>query len=323
MSADRRRPRKKAGRPGVVPLAARRTRAAAGPNPEALPPAKRSEKTADCPQVEPSIEEIEARLVLDAVRARYGFDFRDFDPAAIRPKLETCRRRERLRTLSALQERVLRDPKCMERCLLDLANHAAPMFHDPLYYRALREIALPLLRTWPYLRVWQVGCSSVEELYATAIILLEEEVYDRTRIYATDLSDVAVRRAEDGALSLKAMKAYAANYLRAGGRAALSDYYSAKSAKAVLHADLKRNIVFSRHNFVTDGPFNEFNLILCRNVVAEFRTPLRAQVLRLFNASLCRFGILGIGEPSLLVGSGLEDSFEPLDSGNRLFRKIQ
>ena len=273
--------------------------------------------------VSESVEAIEARVLLEAIHARYGFDFRDYAPASLRRRLERRKAREELSTLSALQERILRDPTCMERLLGDLSIHVSTMFPDPSFFRAFRERIVPLLRTYPFLRIWVAGCAAGEEVYSLAILLEEEGIYDRTRIYATDLSQAALHTAAEGIFPLSSMKEFTTNYLQAGGTSSFSDYYTARYENAIFREDLRRNIVFAPHNLVTDGPFNEFHAILCRNVVIYFNRGLQERVYELFARSLCRLGVLALGAKENLLLSSVERAFDPLDEANRIYRKMR
>lgn len=270
-----------------------------------------------------SVEAIEARVLLEAIHARYGFDFRDYAPASVRRRLARRKMREGLATLSALQERILRDPACMDRLLLDLSIRVSTMFRDPPFFRAFRERVVPLLRTYPSLRIWHAGCAEGEEVYSLAILLQEEGIYDRTRLYATDLSEAALRAAEEGIFPLCAMKEFTTNYLAAGGTSSFSDYYTARYENAIFREDLRRNIVFSTHNLATDGPFQSFHAILCRNVVIYFNRSLQDRVYELFARSLCRLGVLALGAKETLRLSSVERAFDSLDEAHRLYRKMR
>lgn len=270
-----------------------------------------------------TLDEIETRLLLEGIYARYGFDFRNYAPASIRRRLEKRRLEEGLANLSSLQEKILHDPDSMERLLRDLSVHVTSMFRDPDFYRSFRARVVPLLATYPFIRIWHAGCSSGEEVYSIAILLEEEGLYERARIYATDMSEAVVREAQAGIFPLPEMKEYTANYLRAGGRASFSDYYIARYENAIFRADLRRNIVFSRHNLATDGSFNEFNAVLCRNVVIYFNSTLRDAVLRLFQESLCRFGILALGSKESLQFTAVEKDFEAVDPQQKIYRRIR
>ena len=269
------------------------------------------------------VEEIEVALLLEAIFRRYGFDFREYAPASLRRRLWRRANAEGLETLSALQDRVLRDPACMERLLLDLSISVTAMFRDPSLYVALRQKVVPLLRTYPFARIWVAGCSTGEEVYSLAILLDEEELLARTRIYATDINEEVLRRARDGVIRLDKMQEYTQNYVQAGGTRALSEYYLASYDGAQIDRRLLENVVFAQHNLVSDRSFNEFQLIVCRNVMIYFDRALQDHVLTLFDDSLAKLGVLSLGHKETLRYSVLADRYEELDALEKLFRKLR
>ena len=268
-----------------------------------------------------SLEDIEASVLLDAVHRHYGFDFREYSPASMRRRLHKRREAESLRTLSQLQDLVLHDERAMERLLLDLSINVTAMFRDPGFYASLREHVVPLLRTYPFFRIWDAGCSSGEEAYSLAILLHEEGLLERARIYATDMNDAVLDRARSGIFPIDHMKEHTSNYVRAGGKAAFSDYYLAKYEGALFHRFLSEQIVFARHNLVTDGAFNEFQLIICRNVMIYFDQNLQARVHGLFHDSLTRKGVLALGAKESLRFTPFEDRYAELDRAWRIYRR--
>jgi len=268
------------------------------------------------------VEEIEVALLLEAIFRRYGFDFREYAPASLRRRLWRRTHAEGLVTLSALQDRVLRDPACMERLLLDLSINVTAMFRDPSFYVALREKVVPLLRTYPFSRIWVAGCSTGEEVFSLAIVLEEEELLERTRIYATDINEEVLRRARDGVVPLEKMQEYTQNYLQAGGAGAFSEYYLASYDGAQIDRRLLENVVFAQHNLVSDRSFNEFHLIVCRNVMIYFDRSLQNRVHELFHESLAMFGILALGHKETIKFTRYADSYEELDASERLYRKV-
>lgn len=265
---------------------------------------------------------LEVELLLEAVFQCYGYDFRDYAPASIGRRILAQVEAEGLESVSGLQERVLREPACMERLLRGLTVHVGAMFRDPGFYFALREKVVPVLRTYPFVRIWHAGCSAGEEVYSLAIVLHEEGLYTRCRIYATDLSEAVLQDAREGVFPLAAMKEYTENYQRAGGEASFSDYYTARYDHALLRPALRENVVFAQHNLATDGTFNEFNVILCRNVMIYFNTALQARVHGLLHASLARLGVLGLGRKESLRFTPHETDYEELDGLERLYRKV-
>ena len=267
------------------------------------------------------LETIELRLLTEAVFRRYGLDFRNYATASLRRRVHLAMHEEGVRTISALTDRLLHDPPAMERLLLRLSINVTAMFRDPGFFLALRHKVVPHLRSYPFVRIWHAGCSTGEEVYSMAILLAEEGLYDRCRIYATDFNEVALSRARDGIVSLEAMQEYSTNYLRAGGHGSLSDYYTANYGHAIFRQALRKNIIFSQHNLVTDGSFNEFNLILCRNVMIYFNSELTGRVHKLLYASLRRYGVLGLGRKESLRGTPHEADYEVVDDGERIFRR--
>jgi len=211
----------------------------------------------------------------------------------------------------------------MERFVLTLSINVTSLFRDPSFYAAFRQKVIPLLRTYPFIRIWHAGCATGEEVYSLAILLEEEGLLRRARIYATDMNEAVVKKARAGIFPLKSMKEYTANYQKAGGTRSFSEYYTAQYDSAILRPELTKNIVFSAHNLATDGSFNEFNVILCRNVLIYFNQALQERVLALFRDSLVHLGILALGRKESLRATTHEDFFEPLDAGERLFRRIK
>jgi chemotaxis protein methyltransferase CheR len=266
-------------------------------------------------------ERLEIDLLLEAIARRYGYDFRGYAVASLRRRLWHRVHGEGLETISGLQERVLHEPACMERLLRDLSINVTEMFRDPTFYRALRERVFPLLRTHPFIRVWNAGCSTGEEIYSLAIALHEADLLERTRIYATDINDAALERARAGAFPLDRMQRYTENYLRSGGSEAFSTYYSADGETARFDPALVRGMVLAQHNLVTDGSFNEFHLIVCRNVMIYFGPALQEEVLELFNDSLIRFGILALGRKESIRRSRYAADYEPLDEVEKIYRR--
>jgi chemotaxis protein methyltransferase CheR len=268
-----------------------------------------------------AIEDVEIDLLLEAIQRIYGLDFRNYARASLRRRLWRRATAEGRSSISGLQELVVHDPGCMERLRVDLSVAVTSMFRDPPFFLALREQVVPILETYPFVRVWVAGCATGEEVYSLAILLREEGLEDRVRIYATDVSDPVLDRAREGLVPLDRMQAYSANYLEGGGHVGLSHYYEVEGTSARLDPSLRRNVVFARHNLVSDGTFNEFHLVLCRNVLIYFDRTLQAQVLDLLDASLVPFGILALGARESLVTSPLQDRYEAVDAEVRIYRK--
>ncbi len=269
------------------------------------------------------VEALEIELLLEAIFRRYGFDFREYAPASLKRRLWRRINLEGLATISGLQERLLHDPHVMEKLLLDLSVNVTAMFRDPTFYTSFRQKVVPLLRTYPFTRIWIAGCSTGEEVFSLAILLAEEGLYDRTRIYATDINEVVVEQAKTGVFPLDKMQEYTQNYIRAGGDRSFSEYYVARYESARFSRSLLDNVVFAQHNLVSDRAFNEFNAILCRNVMIYFDRSLQNRVNELFYESLEMFGVLGLGQKESLRFTPHEDSFEELDARERLYRKVR
>jgi chemotaxis protein methyltransferase CheR len=269
------------------------------------------------------VDEIELSLLLEGVYRRYGFDFREYAPASLRRRVWRRVQAEGVTTISALQDKLLHDPACMERLLLDLSINVTAMFRDPTFYFTFREKVVPLLRTYPFTRIWVAGCSTGEEVYSLAILLLEAGLYDRTRIYATDINESVLDRARAGVFPLDKMREYTQNYIKAGGQRAFSEYYLAKYDGAQFQRSLVDNVVFAQHNLVSDRSFNEFNVIICRNVMIYFDRALQDRVHRLFYESLVTFGVLALGAKETVRFSPFEDRYEDLDANERLYKKVE
>lgn len=268
------------------------------------------------------LEALEIELLLTAIERRYGYDFRNYASASLRRRIHRAVEKEEVRDISELQRRILRDPACMRRFITNVAVSATSMFRDAQFYLALRHKVIPLLRTYPFIRVWHVGCATGEEVYSMAILLEEAGLYERCRIYATDLSDDLLGRARAGSYPLHKMRDYTASYHRAGGTEEFSIYYTSNRRCATFRSSLRRNVVFSRHNLASDGSFNEFNVILCRNVLIYFDMTLRNHVHRLLHESLGMFGILGLGMRETLRGSAWGAHYQALDEDVRLYRRV-
>lgn len=268
------------------------------------------------------LEALEIELLTDGIFRRYGADFRNYAYASLRRRIWNSVRAEGLETVTALLDRVLHDTAAMERLLLQLSVHVTSMFRDPSFYASFRHNVVPMLRTHPFIRIWHVGCSTGEEVYSMAILLEEEGLYDRARLYATDMNESVLAQARKGIFAASVMPEYERNYRAAGGRGALADHYVAKYDYAIFRQSLRRNVVFAHHNLATDGSFNEFNVIVCRNVMIYFDRMLQARVHRLFYESLRRFGILALGRKESLAGVPHEDDYSALDRVEKIYRRI-
>ncbi len=268
------------------------------------------------------VEKLEVELLMEAIFRQYGFDFRSYAYSSLKRRLWKRIQAEGLATVSQLQDRVLHDAAMMEKLLLDLSINVTAMYRDPSFYAAFRAEVVPLLRTYPFIRIWHAGCSTGEEVYSMAILLKEVGLYDRARIYATDINEVVLQRARAGIFPLDKMQEYTQNYLRAGGSESFSQYYTAMYDGARFDPALTRNVVFSQHNLVTDGSFAEFNVIVCRNVMIYFDRELQNRVHELFYDSLVNFGILGLGSKESMRFTAYEDRYEALNTKEKIFRRL-
>jgi chemotaxis protein methyltransferase CheR len=268
------------------------------------------------------LERVEIDLMLEGVYRHYGFDFRSYAYSSLKRRLWKRIEAEGLETVSMLQNLVLHDESAMERLLLDLSITVSAMFRDPGFYQAFRTKVVPLLRTYPFIRLWHAGCSTGEEVYSMAILLEEEGLYDRSRLYATDINETVLARARDGIYPLERMQEYTQNYLAAGGKRSFSEYYTAKYDGALFSPALRRNVVFSQHNLVTDRSFTECNVILCRNVMIYFDRKLQERVHQLFYESMPVYGVLCLGSKETLRLSKVETSYEPIDTREKIYRRI-
>jgi chemotaxis protein methyltransferase CheR len=269
------------------------------------------------------LEDIEIRLLIEGVFQHYGLDFRDYSPASLKRRVLKCMGEEGARTISGLQEKILHDPGSLEHFILTLSVNVTDMFRDPDFFRVVREKVIPYLKTWPFVHVWAAGCSTGEEVYSLAIVLWEEGLYKKTILYATDFNDAVVRKAKEGIFHIRDLKKFTENYFSSGGRASFSDYYTVKHDHAILQSFLKENIVWSQHNLATDSSFNEFQLILCRNVLIYFNDKLQEKVHAMFHESLVNHGILGLGIHESIAFKSHQGCYEIMDERVRLYRRIK
>jgi chemotaxis protein methyltransferase CheR len=266
------------------------------------------------------LEDLEIRLLLEGVWSCYGYDFRDYALSSIRRRVRFFMEEEGLSTITSVQDRVLHDPLALRRFLRALSVNVTAMFRDPGFYRALREVVVPVMRTYPAVRIWHAGCATGEEVYSVAILLREEGLYDRCRLYATDINDAVLRQAQRGELPLSSMRENTRHYIEAGGGHGFARWYKTRDNRAVLDPELRRNIVFAQHNLATDGSFNDFHLVVCRNVLIYFNRTLQDRVHRLLYDSLVRFGFLGLGLKETTRFTPHEAHYEELPE--RLYRKV-
>jgi chemotaxis protein methyltransferase CheR len=271
----------------------------------------------DSNRTEPTALEIQS--LLDSILREYGYDFRDYSGSHIIRRITNSMSRFGIGSVSELQTRLINDPGLFHRFLMELSVNVTEMFRDPGFYVTIREVVVPLLKTYPFLKIWHAGCSTGEEVYSMAILLKEEELLDRCIIYATDFNQIVLRKAADAIYQVDKIREYTANYNKSGGKASFSDYFIVDYGAAKLDQELKKNVVFSDHNLVTDGIFGEMHMIICRNVLIYFNHKLQRKVLKLFYDSLVNGGLLGMGTKESLLFSDIGSEFTHLQSN--IFRK--
>lgn len=266
--------------------------------------------------------DIELKLLLEAIYLKYQHDFRHYSVSSLRRRLTQALTDLGFATLSQLQEKILRDATLFSRLFQYLTVQVSEMFRDPSYFRAIREQVVPVLQTYPSIKVWVAGCSTGEELWSLAILFAEEGIAERTVLYATDINADALRQAESGIYPLDRLKNFSQNYLAAGGKRSLSDYYHAAYGAAKFSQSLKTRVVFADHSLATDSVFLEAHLVSCRNVLIYFDRGLQDRALGLFSDSLVRRGFLGLGSKESLRFSSQANSFSDFDARERLYQKV-
>lgn len=265
----------------------------------------------------------EVNTLLNAVFEKYGYDFRDYSKSSIIRQLNRFMSRKHFENLYELQYYLQKNEAVFADFLEAVTINVTEMFRDPSFYKSMRENIIPELKSYPFIKIWHAGCSTGEEVYSMAITLHEEGILQRCKIYGTDINPRVIKEAYQGIFSLQPMKEYTANYRAAGGKGQFSDYYTAKYDKVIFDSFLRENISLSVHNLVTDQRFNDFNLIVCRNVLIYFDKKLQDHVIRLFTDSLTMFGYLALGIKESLLFAGDKEKYEVIDSANKIFRRIK
>jgi chemotaxis protein methyltransferase CheR len=265
--------------------------------------------------------DLELRLLVDAIYLKYHYDFRGYAAASLKRRLTTAMTRFGCQTLSQLQDKLLHEPATFPPLLDYLTVQVSQMFRDPAYYKALRDDVVPLLRTYPSLKIWVAGCSAGEEVYSLAILLREEGLLERTLIYATDINAHALKKAEAGVYALELLPEFTRNHQRSGARSSLSEHYTAAYGRAIFDKTLRRHIVFSDHSLATDSVFAEVHLVSCRNVLIYFDRSLQDRALGLFREALVRKGFLGLGTKESLRLSAHRDAFESFSAAERIYQR--
>lgn len=284
-------------------------------DPEALP----SEQVAG-DEKSSEIEELEIDLLLEAIYRVRGYDFRNYLRSSLHRRIWNRLNQDKLPTISALLGKILHEEGYMDKLLEDFSIKVTEMFRDPSFFLNFRETVLPHLRNNAEIRIWHAGCATGEEVYSMAILLQEEGLLDRSILYATDISQTAVAQAKEGRFPLKRMQSYTRNYLQAGGIHEFSAYYRTDQTHAYFHSDIKRHMMFAQHNLATDSSFNEFHVILCRNVMIYFNPELQNQVHGVLLESLSPGGFLVLGGKESFLSSH-KSRFIDHSPEDRIFRK--
>jgi chemotaxis protein methyltransferase CheR len=277
----------------------------------------------DSEEIEPNeLQKVEINLLLEGLYQMYGYDFRGYVRSSISRRIMHRMGVEKLPTITALLEKVLHEQGFLERLLNDLSIQMTEMYRDPSFFAAFRSEVVPLLRDLPEIRIWHAGCATGEEVYSTAILMLEEGLAEKTRIYATDMNEKAVIAAKKGAFPLKKMQQYTKNYLKAGGKKAFSEYYLTDHQFAYFNQNLNENLIFAQHNLVTDSSFNEFHVVLCRNVMIYFDTVLQQKVHTLIYNSLADGGFIGLGSKESMLCLPKSMQYEEFNLNERIYQKV-
>lgn len=267
------------------------------------------------------VESIEIKLLLESIYLKYGHDFRDYSNAHMKRRIFKRMSNEGFNNISEMQHKVLHDEQFFKTLLVDFSINVTEMFRDPQFYKSFRDEVVPILKTYPFIKIWHAGCSTGEEVYSMAIMLKEEGIIDRCQIYATDFNDIVLHKAKEGIYPIDAIKDYTINYQKSGGKLSLSEYYIAKYDSIIMDQLLKDRIIFAQHNLVTDGVFGEMNVIVCRNVLIYFNRLLQDKVIRLFLDSLSAGCFLCLGSKESIKFSSSSEYFEPFVEDEKIFRK--
>jgi len=270
-----------------------------------------------------NVDEISKKSLLNKIHASYGYDFTGYAGGSLDRRISRFADLWNISTAGDLEHRLLNDSVLFEDFLLKITVNVTEMFRNPSFYKSIREKVFPAIATYPFRRIWHAGCSTGEEVYSMAVLLKENNLYDHTRIYATDINARVLETAVKAEYKPYPFHSYNEKYLDSGGMRKLDDYYEPHgSGRIKMDNSLGTNITFSPHNLASDSTFNEFNLIVCRNVLIYFNTGLQEKVLGLFCDSLCNFGFLALGSKENMLLSSLQDRFEVVDKHEKIYRKI-
>ena len=268
-----------------------------------------------------NVDSKELKGLLETIRFVYGYDFTDYAEASVRRRIDHFMNARKIESLDTLGKMILKDERLFEEFVQDISVTVTEMFRDPAFYKSLRKNVMKRLATYPFVKVWIAGCATGEEVYSVAILLQEEELLNKSIIYATDINQKSLQFAKEGIYNVSNMKEYTSNYQKAGGKKSFSEYYKAKYNSVLFDKSLKQNIVFSAHNLAVDKSFNEFQLVICRNVLIYFNQRLQNKVINLFYDSLCPFGFIGLGNKESLLFTDKKKCFEDIDKKEKIFIK--
>jgi chemotaxis protein methyltransferase CheR len=267
------------------------------------------------------IEDVELQLLLQVIYLKYDYDFRDYTLTSLKRQVLSRLSGSGLKSLIEMRQKVLDDPNFFKLLLNDLSITFSEMFRDPSFYRAIREHLIPVLRTYPVIKVWHAGCASGEEVYSTAIVLQEEGLYERAQIYATDFNDTILQQARNGIYPIEHLKKYTVNYQESGGKHSFEQYFTVRHNSMIVDQSLKSHIVFTNHDLVQDGVLDEMNLIFCRNVLVYFNERLQCRVFKLFFDSLCPQGFLCLGSHEHTRFSSYARFFDPIIREEKIYKR--
>lgn len=268
-----------------------------------------------------NLTDLEVQSLLDAVHQHYGYDYRNYSRAHVKRRISQRLKLSKVESIEELKHRIIRNPGFAQSFIKDMSINVTEMFRDPEVYKTIREVVIPLLQTWSFLRIWHAGCSTGEEVYSMAIILQEEGLYDRVQIYATDLNEAVLARAKQGIYPAENIKKYSKNYQKSGAKGSFSDYFHSRYDSAIMDSSLKKNIVWSHHNLITDSDFTETQLVMCRNVLIYFNASMQNRAHGLFHRSLSNGGILCLGKKETLHFSEYQHCFTELDRPAKIYKK--
>lgn len=270
-----------------------------------------------------TLDDAEVASALDTIYSAYGYKFHGYQQVFIRRRLRALMSSTGIADLATLQQRIQTDPQMFAKLMDAMSISVTEMFRDPKMFLALREQVVPVLQTYPFIRVWVAGCASGEEAFSLSIMLSEEGMEGRFQIYATDIHEPALARARSGVINGAAMQLNTRNYLESGGRYDFSRYYTAGHGMAIVGQRWRDPILFSRHDLVQGGSFNEFQLVLCRNVMIYFDQALRVEVHNLLSDSLVPFGFLVLGQKESIRFSSHDRDYQAIDSVQKIYKKVR